>query len=346
MVERRREVLPNPTLIERRSKEGILDALFERTFSGLSPVAKRGFLALSNWQSTVPQIAIEAALLRADPERVDVEGAVEELRHASFVEVRRSNTDRETFLSVPVATSIFGRRKLGASPMKSAVEVDTEFLYAFGAAQQSDIRHGVGPRIERLFRHLAGRVSRHEIELDAVVPTLEFVASRYPRAWLLLAALREESGKEDDGEGAKEAIRRFLESGASGEERRGAWERLADLSALTRDALGEAQALVELAGSPNIPLYVVSNAANRLNGLFSRRQLSLDTYEKRVLVRRLVEALEGRIEEGDATDCSRLAWLSLHLGDEDRARRFTSMGLRLDPDNEHCGKLARNLRIW
>jgi len=89
----------------------------------------------------------------------------------------------------------------------------------------------------------------------------------------------------------------------------------------------------------------VSGAANLLNGIFRRQGGSFDTYEKQALVRRLVEVMERRLDEADAVDCSRLGWLALHLGDEERARRFASRGLVLDGDDQHCVKLGRRLGI-
>ncbi|MFZ0908705.1 MAG: hypothetical protein WAN24_04460, partial [Candidatus Acidiferrales bacterium] len=41
----------------------ILEALFERTYAGLSPGARLVFMTLSNWRSSVPQIAVEAVML-------------------------------------------------------------------------------------------------------------------------------------------------------------------------------------------------------------------------------------------------------------------------------------------
>ena len=84
----------------------------------------------------------------------------------------------------------------------------------------------------------------------------------------------------------------------------------------------------------------VSNAANRVNDLFRQNVLRLDTEEKRIIVRRLVDAMEAQIREADATDCSRLAWLFFHLRDLDKARQYTKMGLKLDGDNIHCRNLA------
>ena len=43
----------------------ILTALFERTFFALSAAARRVFLLLANWRSVVPEIALEAVVLRS-----------------------------------------------------------------------------------------------------------------------------------------------------------------------------------------------------------------------------------------------------------------------------------------
>jgi hypothetical protein len=54
------------------SKDKILDALFERTYTSLSPAAKQVFLTMCNWRSTVPRIALEAVMLRPANERMDI----------------------------------------------------------------------------------------------------------------------------------------------------------------------------------------------------------------------------------------------------------------------------------
>ena len=129
------------------SKDEILDALFERTYSRLSPAAKQVFLTLCNWRSVVPQLAVEAVMLRPTNDKMDVEEAIEELRRSSFLEVAVSNEDNAAFLSVPLAALVFGKHKLTVSPMKSSVEANTDLLRYFGAAQKLDIRHGIAPHV-------------------------------------------------------------------------------------------------------------------------------------------------------------------------------------------------------
>lgn len=327
------------------NQDMILEALFERTFAGLSPAAKRIFLTLCNWRSTLPQVAVEAVTLRPSVERLDVDSAIDELAKASFLGTRISEEDRETFLVVPLVAAIFGKRKLAASEYRSAVEADSELLQAFGPAQPSDIRHGIAPRVNRVFRYVASRITASGETIDTYLPMLEFIAQKYPPAWLLLASLQEELRSPDGLRQAKTAVRRYLEASSSAESQQVAWERLADLCRADEDALGEVHALVEMAVSPGVPFRTASNAANRLNGAFSNQLVALDTFEKRALVSRLVDSMEARLTEADATDCSRLAWLALHLGDTERASRFTGHGLRLDANNDYCFNLARRLGL-
>lgn len=327
------------------SKEEILDALFERTFSDLSPVAKRVFLTLCNWRSTVPQLAVEAVLLRPENERMDVAEAIEELVRSSFIELSVSAEDRTGFLTVPLVAAIFGERKLEVSAWKNAIEADTAILHTFGAAQQSDVRHGIKPRVERMFRHVATSVSQGAEQLDSYLPMLEFVARKYRPAWLLLASLYEESGLTQGIQKAIESVRYFLESGPSVPDKQAAWNRLASLCHRAGDYPGEVHALVEMCELPDTPYEGISNAANRVNQLFKQRYLALESDERQIVFRRLVAVMEERIEEADATDCSRLAWLCLHLHDEQKARQYTEEGLQLDSTNEHSLRLAERLQM-
>lgn len=326
------------------AKDEILSALFERTYSRLPPVAKRVFLTLCNWRSTVPQLAVEAVLLRPSNDRMDVSEAIDQLSRSSFIEITKSQEDDESFITVPLVAAIFGKRKLAASPMKTAVEADTQILHAFGAAQSSDTHLGVAPRIAKLFRHVAERVGQHREELVEYLPMLEFIARKYPPAWLLLASLHEElDTTEPSAENVKRAIRRFLESSPNDADKQKAWNRLAEVCRQSSDWSGEAHALVEMCELSNVPFSMISLTANRLNSLFYFQHLVLDTDEKQIVVQRLVTAMELRISEADATDCSRLAWLCKGLHDDDRARRFTMLGLSLEPYNEYCQKLASTL---
>lgn len=322
-------------------RSDVLEALFERTFASLSPASRHVFLTLASWRSVVPQLAVEAIMLRPSNERFDVEAAITELKRSSFIETAEAK-DGTIFLSVPLVAAIFGKRKLEASPLKTAVAADTDFLRLLGAAQKTDLQHGIGPRIRTMFGHIAGRVVKEGKTLGEYLPIMEFVAQGYPPAWQLISQLHEESGQEDSYARAKEAILRFLQVNPKTEEKRAAWKKLSELCGLTEDWMGEIHALVEMCEILGTPFVDISNSANRLNNLLHHYQIiALD--EKNILVRRLAELMNDRIGEGDSTDCSRLAWLYLHLDDARRACELVEAGLRREPTNEYCLKIKRRL---
>jgi len=327
------------------TKDEILDALFERTYSGLSPAAKRVFLTLCNWRSAVPQVAVEAVLLRPANERMDTAGAMEELVRSSFVDVSFSNADDTALVAVPLVAALFGRRKLTVSPMKSAVEADTALLRTLGAAQQADSEHGIGPRLERMFREIADRVIRRGDRLDEYLPTLQYLARRYSRGWLLLASLYAEIGTADALDRAKEAYSSYLEFSDDEEGKRRAWLNLADLCHRTDDPTGEVQAVVEMCQLQSIPFGDLSRAANRINRIFRERYDELGEEERQILAQRLIHVIGSRIEREytDAGDFARLGWLCLHSRDQERARYYKNRGVALEPDNQHLVNLARRL---
>ncbi len=316
----------------------MLDALFERTYAHLTPAARRVFLTLSSWRSVVPLLAIEATLLRPGNERMDVVQAIEELHRCSFIDFLYS-PDKQMFISTPLVASLFGRRKLITSSARTHIDSDTGFLHLFGAIQPSDVRHGVGPRVVRFVKSLAEAISRGKVTLDENVAVLEFVAGKYPEAWLSLADLYQEAGGDNALERADGAIGRFLENTPNDAKQLAAWERKAVLQRRIGDLRSSVYCLLQACELPRVGLRAISDAANTLNSIFP--DLQLEWHERNTVVNRVIVAMTGYAGELDATDCSRFAWLYLRIGDHESARRLTQQGLDLDPNNEYCLRLTR-----
>lgn len=320
-------------------REDILEALFDRTFSNLTPVAVRIFLTLSNWRSTVPRVALEAALLRPDNEHMDVELGLDQLIRSSMVEVT-SSPEGEEFISTPLVAAIFGKRKLLVSPFKSAIDADMEMLRLIGAMTEAEVGFGLAPYVKRLFRNVTEIVETSSKGLDHFLPVIEYVARAFPPAWLHLADLYAEQMGSDGRSLEVTAIRHYLEARPDD---LSAWSRLARAYSLEGDHRGEATAYVQRAIRPACPFYEVSFAANKVNSLIAQEKLRIDEAEMRALTKDLVEVMERRSGEAKATDYSRLAWLNLHRGDKNGALEWANKGLFLDAENEHCLRLRERL---
>lgn len=314
------------------SRDDILEALFERTFDAVSPAARRIFLTLAGWKSLIPELAVEAVLIRPGNEKIDVRAAIEDLVNSSLVDeiVSASN---EYFLSVPLAAQVFGQKKLHASPYRGSIAEDIKLLQQFGAAQKHDLGRGLEARLNTLFRNIAALVSSCERTLDECLPTIEYVARKMPKAWLYLADLCEDHSP-NPKEYVRNCLLHYLERDGQNDTR--AWKRLADSFAAVGMVHEEINALVGLSKADGAPTFLISNAVNRVNGLLRSSKYSLDAGDRRQLVRELAEVMVARISECDSTDLSRLAWLYLSLQNRTKAEELVRLGLRKDPENTYC----------
>jgi hypothetical protein len=326
-------------------KDKILDALFERTYSALSPAAKQVFLTICNWRSTVPRIALEAVMLRPANERMDVEEAIDELLRSSLIETVSAQEKDESILIVPLAASVFGQRKLRASPMITAVQANTALLLNFGAGQKTEKKPGISSRIERFFRFVAEKATADPLIIETNLPMMEFLAQRYSRGWLLLSRVYEESGLPDGAEKAKGYLRRYLEDAPDAEAARMVWSQLSHLCHTTEDWIGEIHAIIELCTLLGTSIKEISNGLNRWNSLFKQQVLYIDGDERQILGRRLLELFEANLSTASATDMSRAAWLYMALQNVPRAEELVRQGLKIDPENEYCKNLALRLKL-
>jgi len=330
------------------NQDQILQALFERTYSALSPAAQRVFLLLSTWRSIVPSLAIEAVLMRSAEERIDVRAALDELKRLSFIEEFEATAEKESFISLPLAALTFGQKKLNASSLKAVIEADSDLLQEFGTIQKEGMTSGVQTRVFHLIRAVAKRVATKKESLQSLRSMLEFVASRVPAAWPDISRLYLEEGDEEGKEWSKAALRRFIESGDESTSKAVVWRELANLCHATGDIQGEMQALVEMSNSSSLSTDERSGIADNINRIFSTAKrdgkIPFQPDERKYLVSKLVGQLEADVQHLDATDLSRLAWLHLHSNDGERALVLAEMGLEIDEENDHCRKLVQRLR--
>jgi len=318
----------------------ILDALFDRTYTALSPAAQRVFLTLCGWRSTIALFALEAALLRPENEKMDVAGAIDLLERSSLVQVLAS-PEGDQFVTVPLAAALFGKKRLAVSALKRPIESDLEVLQFFGATNESEVQRGITPRVSRFMAAIEASV-RAGSALEKYLPVLEYVARKIPSTWLLLADLYGSLPSQDEGQlAAENCIRRYLEAHPEDGE---AWRKLAVISRTTSGLVGEIEILLQGCEQPGADFFFVSSCANYINHQLAEHRLELGS-QVEGLVTRLLKIAHSRFEEADATDCSRFAWLQVRSKRHGEARETVAHGLRLEPSNLHCLKLAEKLQL-
>ncbi len=315
----------------------VLSALFKRTFNTLSPGSKRVFLTLCSWSSSIPQIALEAVLWRPENEKIDVEGALEELQKSSFIELY--NESEDTFINIPLAASIYGKSELEVYPEKLKILEDRKLLMEFGATSQKSISNGVASRVERKFVEVARRINSID-EFNKEFPTLEYIASKFPKAWLFISAIYEEY---DDFEGVKYSLRELLKHPLPNDEKAQYWLKLADICKLTGDWDGESHAISELAITPGISFDLISDCANRINNYFRFHPEQRQVEYKQTLLQKVSDVMIKRINEANANDYSRLAWLLLNNNNHIDANKYVEEGLEIENTNSHCLSLKEKL---
>ena len=114
-------------------------------------------------------------------------------------------------------------------------------------------------------------------------------------------------------------------------------EKLCKQLNLEREAI---QAWISAALCVDATLSEISEAANRVNSWIGREVVQFSDAEKRVLIQPLVAVMEPRIAEFGADDCSRLAYLYKKLGQNKDAAQVAELGLKIDPENEHCKRIV------
>ena len=339
VAEKRRPVKPERIMAD---SDHILRTLFERTYSALEPGAQKAFLLLSSWRVFVPEVAIRAVLIRPGSDKFDVNKAMDQLHRFSLVERLPAEEENHELVGTPLAASTFGRMKLQTSTFRVSVEEDRKLLMEFGPGRGKNAHQRVLPRIEALYKYVASQTQEDSGAFEKFKPILEFLAESLPSAFIQLSDFAWEI--DDSIEMKRQSInylRRYIEV-ASLTEKQGqeVWRKIAERCRTIRETTEEIHALCEAALLSASNSDELGNYANRLNSrirdMKSENVEEARSLEVRDLIHRVIEKMEHHLSTLTATNCSRLAWLCLNVGNKERARDVAQMGLERDPHNEYC----------
>ena len=326
------------------TQDKALTALFERTYTSLTPCAQYAFMVLAGWSSKILKTVLEAVLISSfkdEEETEDINRAIESLYRYSLVQ-KTKNKDQQELIEMPFTARIFGEKKLRISPYKSKIEEDVRLLQMFGAVEQKDMTLNLYNRLEEFMKNVSDKIEKGE-SFEKYEAILDIFCQVYNPGNLLLAQFYMEQDTKSGLEKAQNKLERFLQERSNEKDTLQAWIQLSKVRWKKRDLFGYIHAKVEMSKAPSTYFWKISNTANEINRLLHAVQLDIGQAEKNKLIQTLLSILENRKSEANADDFSRMAWLALHTQQESKARQYVNQGLKLDPQNPHCLQLKDKL---
>lgn len=314
----------------------ILTALFERTYSALTPCAQRTFLTLSSWNSAVPRLGLESILMFSLEDALEVEKSVETLIQYSMIEEIKAN-DGHYFLQLPYVAYSFGNKKLKISSLQHVINSDVLLMRRFGVSSIDDKKISLKDNFTRYLssvHHNEEFYKTHKIILERICYT-------FNDGWRLLANWALEPDLKKFNLVAEEYIKLYLENEKSEKNKHNAWYIYASVAERLSKPYEQILGLTQASSYEPINIDELSNITNKINHLFKTHEFSLGENIKEELLIKLFNVVYRRRAEADANACSRFAWLGLHLNKEIEAKILIELGLDDDPENSFCLRLKK-----
>ncbi|KAF5057122.1 NB-ARC domain protein [anaerobic digester metagenome] len=309
-------------------REDILAALFDRTFLQLSAAAQRVYLTLCQWNSDIPEVALKAILMRSDSTQMDIDSAIDEIINFSLIESKELENG-SLILNVPLASRVYGEKKLKSSPYQYTVEDDIKLLHLLGARQNTET---VQQAIERLKLIANGIIHNNSMLLSEKQNIIEYIGKKFPQILLHTAFLLRANHRNI----SKNYLELFLANDdISNEDKCLAWELMAFIYHEEGDGTKYIHAKTQFSKSCS-NLHDISAAANDINRYISDNRDIIDTLDKKRILSSLAEYMEQRTNVWSADDYSRIAWLYMNSGNSQKAVFVAQKGIEIDPENIHC----------
>lgn len=316
----------------------ILTALFERTYSVLTPCAQRVFLTLSSWNSAVPRAGLESVLMHSIEDPLEVERAIDVLVQYSMIEENKAQ-DGFYFLQLPYVAFAFGGKKLKISPLQHLTSIDVSLIRNFGVTNIDDKTIS----LNKNFTKYLSCINYNDDYFKTHKGILEKICLTYIEGWKFLAIWAFEANSPKFDELANNYITRYLEEETSEKNKHYAWFIYASISERQNKPYEQILGLTKASVYVNITMHELSNYTNKINNIFKQNEMTLGEEIKKELLEELFNVVYRRKSEADANACSRFAWLALHLNKEQQAKELAELGLKQDPENQYCMGLKRRL---
>lgn len=316
-------------------RDDILNALFERTFNVLTPTAVRVYLTLCKWNSKVPEIAIKAILARPTVAFCNITEAIDELINFSIIEYFESENQR--ILVCPVASRIFGEKKLKVSPEKFSIEKDVRILMTLGASSEKG-KYNFDSRIKSMLTAITNLYKNNKMPSDDFNGIINYISDGYIKGFLIAAQLIEGI----DADKSANLYGMFIENSNSeqDDDLKCAWSGIANCAKKNEDGIKYINAKAQLAlllldtdfCAASDEVYIINKYINLNSDKFNENK-----EDAKSILNYLAEQMEAKASLARNADAySRIAWLYIYCGRTKDAIRLANLGLDIDPDNSHC----------
>lgn len=322
-------------------QDNLLQALFERTYKQLSAAAKRVFLTLGSWRSSVPKIAIEAVLKSTIEESINVEHAIDELFKFSLID-KTTTHKKDILLSLPISAQLFAEKKLKTDIHQFAIKKDVAILMMFGVGRNTELESGISERISRFFQEVAKDLSSETEQIDKFIPIMEYLSMKRPKTYLLYSTLLEEFNFIND---AIEACNKYI---AAVEDSQSiiAWKRLIKLHKQQKDYVAEVNSIINLCDVAQSSHIELSNLLKRYSHLL-RLKVLRNNDDRKLLSNAIIE-LSNRPSNKELMsfdDKSNLGWIYLHNNQKEYAAKLAADILNDVPGHIEAEKIFAKLEL-
>lgn len=316
----------------------VLTALFERTYSVLSPYAQRIFLTLASWNSAVPRLGLESILMSSLEDPLEVEVSVDILIQYSLIEEVRAE-DGHFFIQLPYVAFAFGEKKLKVNSQQFLISHDLTLLRRFGVSKLEDKNNS----LTKNFTKYLSTLSHSDEFIKFHKDILERICFTFNHGWKLLTGWLLETNSMEFNTLAKGYITRYLENEKSDKNKSSAWGMFVTIATRLDQPFDQILGLTKVAEYDNISFDELSNITNTINKVFKSNEIELGEQVKKELLINFFNVVYKRRNEADPAACSRIAWLALHLNKEYEAKELAIYGLKNDPNDIHCRRLYEKL---
>lgn len=335
--------VPLKSLAPRRGD--LLDAVFERSFNGLSKEGRWVFLCVANWRWHVSELVLLAILALSD---LDASKGIEECMGLALFN-RLELADESFCYGAPELARLFAKKKLEGDADRLLIQEGMQELKRFGPLQKGNVASStVEPLIKRFadqVQSLTDAAKTDAEERERIDNIMSNIANLWPKGFIYLARIRRAMYQPQ--EEVSYAYQRATEERPYDKD---CWRQRAHYAQQIGDETVYITSMIYAVDADPSDIEQLSQTAHDLAKYVQERKSEIQKARRGVFLANVrahfqrVADDEFLAEQLDPTDFSRLAWLFFLEGDRENAEKYAYMGLNRGKTNKHCKRIIEKLK--